>query len=193
MAAGGTRRNHEDACARPGRGAGTGVIAAITSWPPLRWVGVRSYGIYLWHWPVIALGAALAGSGAAASPSPWLWLAEAGVTVALAAASWRFIETPILRDGLRATVRRWRQALAEAARRPARSLGRAVPVTVAATAAIIVLVAVYGVARPPAPAAPGGLLRQVANGQRVSAASQAARVVLAATRAALSAGPPSSC
>ena len=63
----------------------------------------------------------------------------------------------------------------------------------AATAAIIVLVAVYGVARPPAPAAPGGLLRQVANGQRVSAASQAARVVLAATRAALSAGPPSSC
>ena len=130
--------------------AGTGVIAAITGWPPLRWVGVRSYGIYLWHWPVIALGTALAGSAAAASPSPWLWLAEAGVTIALAAASWRFIETPILRDGLLATARRWRQVLTEAARRPARSRGRAVPVTVAATTAIIVLVA----GRHPPP--PGG-------------------------------------
>ncbi|HEY3648105.1 MAG TPA: acyltransferase, partial [Streptosporangiaceae bacterium] len=41
--------------------AGHGVIAALTSIQPLRWVGVRSYGIYLWHWPVIALGTALAG------------------------------------------------------------------------------------------------------------------------------------
>ena len=91
--------------------AADGVIAAITSWPPLRWIGVRSYGIYLWHWPVIALSVALMGSAAS---SPWLWLAETGVTVGVAAASWRFIETPIMRNGLRATVRHWMQLVAEA-------------------------------------------------------------------------------
>ena len=80
------------ASGRPGRRGGRhGVISALTSWQPLRWVGVRSYGIYLWHWPVIALGTALVGPAAS---SPWLWLAETGVTIALASASWRFLETP---------------------------------------------------------------------------------------------------
>jgi peptidoglycan/LPS O-acetylase OafA/YrhL len=151
--------------------AGHGVIAAITSWGPLRWVGIRSYGIYLWHWPVIALGAALAGSG---SSSPWLWLLEIGVTIALAAASWRFIETPILESGLRATFRHWWRVLSEAIH-PAGPVRRTVPVIAAAAAAIVFLVACYGIARPPVAAAPSGLLRQVANGERVSSASQSAR------------------
>jgi hypothetical protein len=90
--------------------AGNGVIAVITSLPPLRWVGVRSYGMYLWHWPVIALAAALAGSG---PTSAWAWVIETAITIALAAASWRFIETPILQNGLRATIRHWRQRLAD--------------------------------------------------------------------------------
>ncbi len=162
------------------------MIATITGLPPLRWVGVRSYGIYLWHWPVIALGAALAGAGAT---SAWLWLLETGITIALAAASWRFVEAPILRDGLRPTVRRWRRVLAEAARRQAGTAARAVPVAMAAAAAIVFLVASYGVIRPPAPPAPTGLLRQVANGERVSSASQSAKP--AASRSAVP-GPGSS-
>ena len=150
--------------------AGHGVIAAFTSIRPLRWVGVRSYGIYLWHWPVIALGTALAGPDAS---SPWLWLAETGVTIALASASWRFIETPIMRNGLGVTVRHWVQLLGAASRRPAAGPARrAIPVTMAAAGTIIFVLACYGVARPPAAAAPGGLLRQVANGERVSSASR---------------------
>ena len=47
--------------------ASTGVISAMTSLPPLRWLGVRSYAMYLWHWPVIALTGAVAGQ---APPHP---------------------------------------------------------------------------------------------------------------------------
>jgi peptidoglycan/LPS O-acetylase OafA/YrhL len=62
---------------------------------PLRWVGVRSYGIYLWHYPVIVLTAAV---GAASSPvSPERAAAVVAATVAVAAVSWRFVEDPIRR------------------------------------------------------------------------------------------------
>jgi peptidoglycan/LPS O-acetylase OafA/YrhL len=155
--------------------AGHGVIAALTSIQPLRWIGVRSYGIYLWHWPVIALGTALAGRRAS---SPWTWLVETGVTIALASASWRFIETPIMRNGLGVTVRHWIQLIGAASRRPPASPARrAVPVTMAAAVAITFVLACYGVARPPAAAAPGGLLRQVANGERVSSESRSTPAV----------------
>jgi peptidoglycan/LPS O-acetylase OafA/YrhL len=149
--------------------AGTGVIAAMTSLPPLRWVGIRSYGIYLWHWPVIALAGAITGPG---PTSPWLWLIEAGVSIALAGASWEFVEMPILRDGFLATCSRWRVALDEGLR-PVGVHRRVGAVAVAAATLVAVAVAGYGVARPPGSAAPSGLLRQVAEGQRISAASQA--------------------
>ena len=73
---------------------------------------------------MIAFGAALTRSS-----SPWLWLPEIGVTIALASASWRFVETPIMRNGLGATGRHWRQVLTEAIR-PVGTAGRA-PVSVA--------------------------------------------------------------
>lgn len=65
---------------------------------PLRWVGERSYGLYLWHWPVLvlltaALPAESSGAVIAAIGIP--------VTIAAAAASYRFVESPIRRSGLR--------------------------------------------------------------------------------------------
>ena len=147
------------------------------SWGPLRWIGVRSYGIYLWHWPVIALTAAVTHTNSA---PPWLWVVDSAITIVLAMASWRFIETPIMRDGLRATVVGWGWALAavsaKAGAGAAGWLPRIRPVAVASVVAVVAAMAVYGVARPPAPAAPAGLLRQVADGQRVSAESQSSPV-----------------
>jgi peptidoglycan/LPS O-acetylase OafA/YrhL len=58
---------------------------------PLRWVGVRSYGIYLWQTPIIVLTA----SGSVRSESLPAKLLQAAAIFAVAALSWRFIEEPI--------------------------------------------------------------------------------------------------
>ena len=68
-----------------------GAWGRVLASAPMRWVGDRSYGIYLWHWPVIVLlddqrtsldGVALA-------------LIRVAVSVALADLSYRLIEQPI--------------------------------------------------------------------------------------------------
>ncbi|HVT67376.1 MAG TPA: acyltransferase family protein, partial [Trebonia sp.] len=65
---------------------------------PLRWLGVRSYGIYLWHYPIIVLTAA---PGTAGTPvSVGRAVAVVAATIIAAALSWRFVEDPI-RSGAR--------------------------------------------------------------------------------------------
>ena len=59
---------------------------------PLRWVGERSYGMYLWHLPIVLLtrpGVDLSWSG------PGAVLGQAALVVAAAALSFRYIEQPI--------------------------------------------------------------------------------------------------
>ncbi|MGO1316457.1 MAG: acyltransferase family protein [Cellulomonadaceae bacterium] len=97
---------------------------------PLVWVGARSYGIYLWHWPIILI----VGAAAAAQPGTgrW-WTATAMVlvlTLGLSAASFRWVETPIRRDGFRAVGRE----VARAVRPPG-----AVAARVTAGAAVLAL------------------------------------------------------
>ena len=71
---------------------------------PIAWIGERSYGIYLWHWPVIVLLAALLPATAPGSdPSLVAVVLSLGVTFALAAASYRWIEMPVRRHGFRAS------------------------------------------------------------------------------------------
>jgi peptidoglycan/LPS O-acetylase OafA/YrhL len=68
----------------------------------LKWIGVRSYGIYLWHWPVAVLCHY-------AIPIQNQWIAPLiviGVSLFAAAASYRFLEQPIRLMGAWAFVRR---------------------------------------------------------------------------------------
>ncbi|MGD9998599.1 MAG: acyltransferase family protein [Ilumatobacteraceae bacterium] len=70
-------------------GAGARILAA----PAMRWIGDRSYGIYLWHWPVILF---LSGSR---TPLDGIMLdaLRIALSVGLAAASYRWLEMPIRR------------------------------------------------------------------------------------------------
>lgn len=87
---------------------------------PMRWIGERSYGLYLWHWPVFVLLGATVPAWRQDPSATWLLGgASLVISVAAAALSYRFVEQPIRRRGLRASLRgygrwwrtpRWRMA-----------------------------------------------------------------------------------
>jgi len=148
-----------------------GTISALLSLPPLRWLGVRSYGIYLWHWPVIAIAVAVTGQRAG---NVWLWIIEAAIAIGLAAASWRWIEAPILHNGFRATYRTCQRALTESVRAARRSPLQAMPVVATVAAATVACTAGYGVLHAPSNGI-SALMRQVAQGERISAATRSVK------------------
>ncbi|MFK4494674.1 peptidoglycan/LPS O-acetylase OafA/YrhL [Dermacoccus sp. GAS27A] len=87
-----------------------GPLARALSWRPLRYVGDRSYGLYLWHWPLVTLPFVTD-----AMASSWL-LPAIGVSVAtfvLAELSYRYVEMPVRRAGVRACLRRARGAVVD--------------------------------------------------------------------------------
>ena len=73
---------------------------AILSWPPLVEIGKRSYGIYLWHWPVFVFAEAYGGSVTRV-------VGALAVTAVLSELCYRFIEMPVRRGDLG---RWWRSA-----------------------------------------------------------------------------------
>ena len=59
---------------------------------PLRWVGERSYGIYLWHWPIFLVtrpGVDIPWEG------PLVDVGRVALTLGVAALSYRYVEVPI--------------------------------------------------------------------------------------------------
>ncbi len=74
---------------------------------PLAWVGKRSYALYLWHWPVLVIVAFLTSERAAgADSSPLTFCVALAVTVIAAALSYRLVEQPVLRHGVRGSLAR---------------------------------------------------------------------------------------
>lgn len=79
---------------------GSGRVGRVFEWAPLRWLGVRSYGIYLWHWPLLVI---LESRVVAESFAGRLVLlvVVAALAVVCAALSYRWVEDPIRRHGFR--------------------------------------------------------------------------------------------
>ncbi|MBM7107382.1 O-acetyltransferase OatA [Brevibacillus laterosporus] len=83
----------------------TAVVVAVIAHPassfgklmgakPLRWIGVRSYGMYLWHYPIIVLSTPTIHTNGTDIPKA---IFQIGATIALAALSLRLVEEPIRR------------------------------------------------------------------------------------------------
>jgi peptidoglycan/LPS O-acetylase OafA/YrhL len=68
------------------------ILGRIFGMQPLRWLGVCSYGIYLWHYPVIVLTSPVVNTGGL---DVVLAIEQILLTILLAAISWYFIEAPI--------------------------------------------------------------------------------------------------
>jgi peptidoglycan/LPS O-acetylase OafA/YrhL len=92
---------------------GAGPVHGILASPLLVRAGLLSYGLYLWHWPVIVL------LEPADLPRPGLVAVQLGVAIALAELSYRFVEHPIRTRRLR--------------------IGRPLPVAAVSVAAVAVL------------------------------------------------------
>ena len=148
--------------ARPG-----GLVGQMLSRRPLRYAGERSYGIYLWHWPVLL---ALEWEVGLAYGSPWLLAAGAVATLALAEASYRWVERP-------ARERRfWEQFGGRRARVPRRAW--------AAGATAVIAAAAVGFVALPTQSPEAGERAAVANEAGARAAAGAPLLVLPPATAA---------
>lgn len=75
----------------------TGIAGKIASFSPLRYVGRISYGIYLWHLPVLAAlmkAASMAGIKFLPAGAGQFFVAT-GATFVVASLSWHYFEKPI--------------------------------------------------------------------------------------------------
>lgn len=104
-----------------------GPVATVLAFPPLRWLGLISYGVYVYHWPIFLV---LSPERTGLSTTP-LFALRMIVTLAAALLSYHLLEQPIRR--------------ARRLRRPALALGAA-PV-----GALLVLAAAVGVTLNPPP------------------------------------------
>ncbi|MDN3496527.1 acyltransferase family protein [Planococcus sp. APC 4015] len=68
----------------------------------MRWIGDRSYGIYLWHWPLLVLVVASTQQTAPDAGFPaWVGVLVLATTLAAAELSYRHLELPVRRLGFR--------------------------------------------------------------------------------------------
>ena len=72
-------------------------LGRCLAWRPLRWIGERSYGMYLWHWPIFQATRPGVDIGLSALPDLVL---RVSLTALVAEASYRFIEMPVRRGAL---------------------------------------------------------------------------------------------
>ncbi len=122
------------------------IAPRLLSGSALVWVGVRSYGIYLWHWPIFMVTRP---HDVGFDGLPLLVFRIAS-TVAAAELSYRFVEAPIRNGALTRLILRYRVAAGVQRMRLVRRLGAAV--VVVTVCSLVVVVGFAGAKPPPPPA-----------------------------------------
>ena len=115
----------------------TNNLVTFLEWRPMTWIGERSYGIYLWHWPLWVIASYNLRWGI--FPIAILVL---GLSILLAHLSYNYIETPIRRRGFHTWARETR----------ARFVGAVVPLQVGVTVVMVLVMSLFlwGLASSPA-------------------------------------------
>ena len=126
----------------------TTITGGLLGTSAMVWIGKRSYGIYLWHWPVFLV--TRPGVDIPLTGIP-LFTFRVAITVGLAAASYRFVEVPIRSGVLGRRISALRHAPLLQRRRVRARLAFAGAVGVATTAVLGIGLAVAQ----PAPRPPG--------------------------------------
>ena len=80
-------------------------LGPIVGCRPMRWIGERSYGIYLWTLPIIVLTSPQGVHG----PSVPRAIAQVAAIMVVAELSWRFVENPIRHGALGRLWAQWRE------------------------------------------------------------------------------------
>lgn len=82
-------------------------MRAILSWKPLVEIGRRSYGIYLWHWPIFVVGHVY-------HSGSWpKFIVAIACTAAVSEVCYRWIETPVRKGVIGGWLREQRQAMGQ--------------------------------------------------------------------------------
>jgi peptidoglycan/LPS O-acetylase OafA/YrhL len=79
-------------------------LGPIVGCRPMRWIGQRSYGIYLWTLPIVVLTSPQGAHG----PSVLRGALQVAAIMGIAELSWRYLEDPIRHGALERLWRQWR-------------------------------------------------------------------------------------
>lgn len=79
-------------------------LGPIVGCRPMRWIGERSYGIYLWHMPIIVLTTPEGAHGTDLLRAAL----QVAATFGIAELSWRYVEDPIRHGALGRLWKRWK-------------------------------------------------------------------------------------